>query len=52
MEVSMKTKILGKISGMIAGLALMATVLNVNATCQFLFHQPKLPQSAKKLRKF
>ncbi|MCL2816298.1 MAG: cyclic lactone autoinducer peptide [Oscillospiraceae bacterium] len=48
----MKSKILSKISGMIACLALMATVLNVNAVCQFFFHQPELPQNAKKLRRF
>ena len=48
----MKTKIFGKIRGMIACLALMATVLNVNSVCEFLFHQPKLPQNAKKLRRF
>jgi len=48
----MKAKIFGKISGMIAGLALMATVLNINSVCQYFFRQPKLPQNAKKLRKF
>lgn len=48
----MKIKILSKISGIIACLALMATALNVNVTCQFFIHQPKLPKNAKKLRKF
>ncbi|MCL1794571.1 MAG: cyclic lactone autoinducer peptide [Oscillospiraceae bacterium] len=48
----MKSKILSKISGMIACLALMATVLNVNSTCRYLFHQPEVPQNAKKLRRF
>ena len=33
-------------------LALAAVSTNVNATCQFSIHQPKLPEGAKKLRKF
>lgn len=48
----MKNKILSKISYITACLALVATVLTVNATCDFLIHQPKLPENAKKLRKF
>ena len=33
-------------------LALAVVMAEVNATCRFLIHQPKLPESAKKLRKF
>lgn len=32
-------------------LALMLTVLNVNATCGYIFHQPKLPVAALKYKK-
>ena len=28
------------------------TVANVNTTCGFMAHQEKMPESAKKLRKF
>ena len=31
--------------------ALIATTINVNSTCFFVIHQPKLPNGAKKLRK-
>jgi len=40
-----------KFGGAIASLALMITSLNVNATCHFFIHQPKLPKGAEKLRK-
>ena len=33
-------------------LAVAAVSTNVNATCNFAIHQPKLPEGAKKLRKF
>ncbi len=36
----------------IAAAAKMATTTNVNSTCGFVIHQPKLPKAAKKLRKF
>ncbi len=36
----------------LAGMALAVTTNNVNSTCMLLVHQPKLPDSAKKLRKF
>ena len=32
--------------------ALAATAADVNTTCIFWIHQPKLPEGAKKLRKF
>ncbi|MFR0871722.1 MAG: AgrD family cyclic lactone autoinducer peptide [Oscillospiraceae bacterium] len=36
----------------VAAVAKMATSVNVNSTCAFVVHQPKLPGNAKKLRKF
>ncbi len=44
--------IIMKCSRAIACLALMVTVANVNSACFFIIHQPKLPSSAKDLRKF
>ncbi len=41
-----------KVGGVLASLALMVTALNVNTTCMLIAHQPKLPEGAKKLRKF
>lgn len=45
-------KIIIRFSGIIASLALMVTSMNVNSVCILLAHQPKLPESANKLRKF
>ncbi|WP_373370306.1 cyclic lactone autoinducer peptide [Irregularibacter muris] len=45
-------KLILKCSGILASFALMVTTLNMNMACIFLVHQPKLPQEAKKLRKF
>ena len=45
-------KTLVKFSGVIASLALMVTAMNVNTTCIWLIHQPKLPKGAEKLRRF
>ena len=36
----------------LAAAAKKATSVNVNSTCLFVVHQPKLPENAKKLRKF
>lgn len=36
----------------VASAAKMATAANVNSACFFVAHQPKLPENAKKLRKF
>ncbi len=36
----------------IASIALLVTTFNVNTTCLFVAHQPKLPDATKKLRKF
>ena len=40
------------LSKVVAGFALFVTALNVNYVCMFVAHQPKLPEGAKKLRKF
>ena len=32
--------------------ALIVTAVSVNTACVFIAHQPKLPDSAKELRKF
>lgn len=45
------TKTIG-IKKAIAVAAKMATSANVNSTCMLFAYQPKLPQNAKKLRKF
>ncbi|OLS02077.1 cyclic lactone autoinducer peptide [Tissierella creatinophila] len=45
-------KVTFKISKIVASLALMVTALNVNTTCLFLLHQPKLPKGAEKLYKY
>lgn len=37
---------------LLAKVALAVTKANVNSTCPFMLHQPKLPEKAKKLRKF
>jgi len=37
---------------LIAKAALVVTKANVNSSCVFLAHQPKMPEAAKKLRKF
>lgn len=41
-----------KICTSLACVALIVTALNVNTTCMLFVHQPKLPDSAKKLRLF
>ncbi|MDF2474336.1 MAG: hypothetical protein K0R21_2118 [Anaerocolumna sp.] len=51
MRISTKDFI-NKFGGMIASLALLVTALNVNTTCAWIVHQPKLPEGARKLRKF
>ncbi len=45
-------KFVKKHGGMIAALAMVVTALSVNSACHFFYNQPKLPESAKKLRKF
>ena len=45
-------KMLLKIAGIAASLALTVTAMSVNVACIFIIHQPKLPKGAEKLRKF
>ena len=40
------------LGSMLSSFALMITALNVNTTCAFIAHQPEIPNSAKRLRKF
>ncbi len=47
-----KQKLLYLLGSVVGSFALMITSLNVNTTCMFIAHQPKLPNSAKELRKF
>lgn len=41
-----------KYSGAIAAFALVITTLASNSTCTYFFYQDKMPETAKKLRKF
>lgn len=45
-------KNLYNLSKVVANAALSVTSISVNSACIFFAHQPKLPQGAKKLRKF
>ncbi len=36
----------------LAVMAMMVTTLNMNLACLFITNQPKIPDSAKRLRKF
>ncbi|MGN0621969.1 MAG: cyclic lactone autoinducer peptide [Porcipelethomonas sp.] len=45
-------KILMKYSGILAAMALVFTTMTVNSTCTWVTYQEKLPEAAKKLRKF
>lgn len=47
-EVIALKKFIIKFGGVIASLALMITAINVNATCMFVAHQPKLPEGVEK----
>lgn len=40
------------VSDLFAAIILMVTVLSMNATCIFIFHQDKIPGEAKRLRRF
>lgn len=48
----MTNKLLLKSSKVIAKTAMAITAMNVNSVCILFIHQPKLPEGAKKLRKF
>lgn len=41
-----------KFYSLLASIALAVVTANVNSACIFMIHQPKLPEGAKKLRKF
>lgn len=41
-----------KLGAVVANLALLVTVLNVNLTCFFFIHQPELPDGAERFKKF
>ena len=45
-------KFIEKYSGAIAAFALVITTLVSNSTCTYFFYQDKMPETAKKLRKF
>jgi cyclic lactone autoinducer peptide len=36
----------------VASLALLVTITNVNSTCLFIAHQPEIPEKANRLRKY
>lgn len=41
-----------KYSGVVAAFAMVVTTLVANSTCIYIMYQDKMPESAKKLRKF
>ncbi len=45
-------RFMAQFSGIIACLALVVATMSANVACGYLAHQPELPLSAKKLRKF
>ena len=45
-------KLLTKYGSILAAFALVVTTMTMNSTCIFVTHQEKLPEAAKKLRKF
>jgi AgrD protein len=48
----MKRGLLYKWSGALTAFAVLITTWSANTACTFVTHQPKLPETAKKLRKF
>ncbi len=38
--------------GIVVSYAVVVTTLSANTACLYIMHQPELPESAKKLRKF
>lgn len=45
-------KLILRMGSMLAGLALLVSVVSVNSTCCFYNHQPNLPKEMKKYRRF
>ena len=49
---SFKLLITEKLLILLSFLTFLVTSFNVNTTCMFFINQPKIPEKAKKLRKF
>lgn len=45
-------KFIKKYGNIVSAFALVITTISANNMCFYIFHQPKLPDTAKKLRKF
>lgn len=45
-------KFLKRYGHIVSAFALVITTISANNMCFYIFHQPKLPETAKKLRKF
>lgn len=45
-------RFLYSLGGIVASFAVVVTTLSANTACLYIMHQPELPDSAKKLRKF
>lgn len=41
-----------KLGGALAAVALTVVAVNVNTTCMYIAHQPKLPNRAAKFKKY
>ncbi len=41
------SKIIFKLSGLVAGLAVLLAISNVNSTCMFASYQPDVPEELK-----
>ena len=52
MKTNIVKAIAQKLCAPLLGAAMLITAMNVNSTCMYMIHQPKLPQTANKLRKF
>ena len=48
----MKKALLYKWGSVLTAFAVLITTWSANTACTFVTHQPKLPEAAKKLRKF
>lgn len=45
-------KLFLKYGGFLAAFAMVVATINANTACVFIMHQDKMPESAKRLRKF
>lgn len=41
-----------KCANVLASMAMMFSIVAVNTRCVFIFHQPKMPEAMKKLKKY